>query len=72
MNATNRIDYSLRLPQLPETNVYHEIMKRAHRIIHLLSLNADNVVEGTYTLHQKEITLPREYHFGNVPVCYLP
>lgn len=72
MDTVERKDYSLHLRQLPETDFHPAVMKRAQHIIHLLSLNADSVVEGTYRLHHKEITLPREYHFGNVPVCFLP
>jgi hypothetical protein len=72
MDTTQRVDYSLHLPELPTEGSGHETMRRAQRIIHLLSLNADRVDEFTYTINYKPIILPKRYHFGNVPVFFLP
>lgn len=45
MSALERKDYSLHLPTVTQKNAYHEIIRRARHIIHLLSLNSDRVEE---------------------------
>lgn len=72
MDTTQRVDYSLNIPKLLEHDRCYETMKRAERIIHLLSLNADRVDEFTYTINSVKVTLPKKYYFGNVPVFFLP
>jgi hypothetical protein len=65
-------DYSCNLPDLTEESAVRTVIDRAKRVIRLLSLNADRVVECTYTLGSERVTLPSAYYFGNVPVYFLP